>query len=339
MSTSSPRIMVINSNGSMGLGLVGAVLETLGFIQFPFRKRGLSKVLQCQVGTKKYAEARKSFFSEFSAQVSESVYGSNLGGRTQLDKAKSPISFFRHKDTLSFPGDSANDFLLSVWTCYQWLNENNLYKPVISDPKGFLIFNNLPNQKYASNLLMEKYFKLHFGNNVSFVYLDRCFAGWLESICSQTVFKPRVRTREYFMLAHRRLDSLCKYREFSNSIDNPSVLKVKFDNFFDEDGSFRDSFYWELCDFLQLGEVDRELGRTISNVDLFGRTFTREIGFRRADADHWIFGALIWKTLARMESLDSRFLVLGFSVIVSPCIWIIVSVRRLSRKWMLYVSQ
>ena len=262
------KTVVINSSGSMGMSVVGAIVEKFGYLSIPLRKLGLHDYL---VG-KRTQDDR--FFQE---RVISSLKAANnlsrLGGISIRDRDKSKprqsININLISNEINY---ITNNKFKDIYSLYDYSREAYAkalsYKTSYHKPFHHIEFTS-DIEKYDPVKLFESY-QREFGD-VRYITLHREFVSWLDSLLATRFTSPRFKTKYYFAL-HSGFNQFSKYENVASQLPG---LHLNFEDLFLPN---TDNIFKKISNFL---DEDRSIKN--EEYDLFGKLMSYNRAFTQVD--------------------------------------------------------
>lgn len=219
------RLIIINSFGPMASSVVASLIEKLGYINLPIRKRKLN---ECVLERKKISD---DFFKERTLEIFKKLSNFyKVGGISVLDRNKKPktkrldinkiqneIKIFKEMNDSSIQDLYFSSMILG--------NSATIYKDAIKNPLGAIeLTTNI--QKYDIDLLYKCY-KKHF-DDVKVININRNFDGWLNSLCSQ-LFSKKIK---FQYLKFNIFNYKKAFLKYSKNIHKFNGLNINFKDIF-----------------------------------------------------------------------------------------------------------
>jgi len=262
------KTVVINSSGSMGMSVVGAIVEKFGYLAIPFRKLGLHDYL---VGNRLLNDG---FFQERAILSLQSAgQSTRIGGVSIRDRNLTPARLSIDIDLISDEiNHIADNKFEDIYSLYDYTREAYAkalaYKVSYHQPFHHVEFTT-DVEKYDPIELYGAY-QREFGD-VKMITLHRNFVSWLDSLVSQRVTHPNFKTRYYFAL-HSAFNQFNNYENIASQLPG---LHLNFEELFLPN---TDNVFQKVAEFL--GEE-----RSVENekYDLFGKTMSYKRAFTQVD--------------------------------------------------------
>lgn len=263
------KTVVINSSGSMGMSVVGAMVEKFGYLNIPVRKLGLHDYLIQRRGVEDgYFQSKMNIlFDDFNTEKCN-VGGvsiqdrDNSKGRRYIDKTKVEDKI-RHMNTFAFE---------TIYDLYQF-SRNSFAESLV-----YKVSNHNLNKHIEYTGDIHKYdpvdlygaYQREFGE-VKMINLHREFVSWIDSQVSQKMNHKIFRKRYYFAL-HSAFN---QFNNYEKAVSQFPGLTLHFEELFIPNTS---NVFKKISDYL--GENTSDLD---GEYDLFGKVMKYDRAFTQVD--------------------------------------------------------
>jgi hypothetical protein len=263
------KTVVINSSGSMGMSVVGAMVEKFGYLNIPVRKLGLHDYLikSRKVDDGYFQSKMNILFDNFSTEKC------NVGGISIQDRDNSKGRKYIDKKKIEDRIKYMNSFNFdTIYDLYQFSRnsfaESLIYKASNHNLNKHIEYAN-DIHKYNSIELCEAY-QREFGE-VKMINLHREFVSWIDSQVSQKMNHKILRKRYYFVLH----SAFTQFNNYEKAISKFPGLTLHFEELFIPGTN---NVFKKISDYL--GEDIPDLN---GEYDLFGKVMSYDRAFTQVD--------------------------------------------------------
>jgi len=269
------KLIIIGSEGPMGKSLACALLEKLRFINLPVRKRGINDYV-----TNK-REISDLYFKKRTLVTAKELSNLDVGGgisvlernknarikKIELKIIKSDLKIFYKKKFKNF----SEMFFDSM----SILNKGTIYKKKIYKPKG-AIENSKDISSFDYHRLVTGY-KKNFSKPY-FIFLNRDFSSWLNSLTSQIMIKNYKNPLKYRIRLSSQVSRYKKWQQYLNQNKNTGI-NLEFEQFFKEKKLIK-----------MIRKISKYINESVPNIkwkkadyDCFGYIYKYERAFSKVD--------------------------------------------------------
>ena len=301
------KLIVMGAEGPMGKALLCSILEKYGFINLPVRKRGLNSYV---IGERKIKDL---YFKKRTLIVANDLAISDLGGgisviernknpkikKINLKKINKNLKIFYKKKFTKVDQMYFQSMLI--------LNNGIIYKKKIFNPKGCI-----ENSKDISNFDYKELingYKNNF-NKPYFIFLNRNFSSWLNSLASQIMVKNY---KNVFQYRIRLSGQIKRYKNWQKYLTNnkKNGINLDFNDFFNK---YRLKKMIKKISFY-LNEKDPKINWPKEKFDCFGYIYDYKKAFKKIDDKNLYLSKISIKVAKHAYSTNVFYLKLLYDFI------------------------
>ena len=269
------KIVVINSAGPMGSTVLGALIEKLGYLNLPVRKRDLHGYLL------KKRLLSDDYFKERTLEILGSMSVKRIGGGTGvLDRnSAAPVQRSDQDRILSFLSEYKGAQFATISDMYAASNDLIAKSVIYKNIGPYVGHIEFPTdiERYRDSVedLYDAYAQEF--DEVIFFHMQRDIVGWINSLMSQLLFARHFRGEQLKV----RLSSLVKrYETYRYVVNNIPGHHIDFEELFEPNTH---KLVAKLVNILG-GEFPKDL--KAESFDLYGRVVSYDKAFNKEDDRH-----------------------------------------------------
>lgn len=269
------KIVIICAEGSMGKSLISSLLEKFNFINLVVRKRYLNEYV-----TEKRLISDM-IFKDRTLVIAKELSNPDVSGGLGVvnainDKKTIKIDIEKIQEDLNkFYKNNYKNLDEMFFESMCLFNKATIYKNNLINPVG-AIENSKNISKFEFKEIYAGY-KKHF-KDFYFIFLNRGFISWINSIASQIISKNFLNLFKYRMRLSSQVQRHKKWQNIYKDIDK-KILKIDFDDFFDEK---RLSAIIKKVS-THINENEPNINFKNENFDCFGYMASYEKAFKKID--------------------------------------------------------
>lgn len=316
------RLVLINSFGPMGSSVVASIIEKLGYINLPIRKRNFHEYLLNKRSLSDPYFKNETIRIIKSFEQAKNIGGTNIFARNEginLPRVDTKKNF---KALNKFQKQKFESFSEMYFESMMLFNKCLIYKDIIENPKGVIELSvNL--HKHDANNLYESY-KKEF-KDIKIINLSRDFEDLINSMVSQNYAQKKKESHHYrFNIVNYKN----AYLEYLNTIKVFEGLNLQFKQIFQPNTK---GLFFELSNYLEENQLDYQKINK-QNFDLYGKITNFDETFTSKDTKiNYIFPFI--KKLVKFFYISQESKIKNFLMIIIFQIFYLFSMLKFKIKY------